>query len=152
MKYITKELPKEYKNALKGFKKQAYFVSKSLEDKINKGYLKPSEKDKEILLEGQQLMYDNPIATKDIYKILTEENTNIDKLTEDLLFDFLEKKYPYSLSHLTDSPFYFIAYKKIEEKEYYFITQYYNDANFIIETETSYNKAIKSLENLLWFA
>lgn len=146
MNIVRKELPKEYKNALTGYKKQAYFVSKSMKEKIDNGYTNLSENDKKELVKAQQLMYDNPIATKHIYKILTEENTNIDEINENSLFDFLVKKDSFSLSHLTDKPLYYVACNKVDDTEYYFITKYFNDVKSFGGHSGSHEESLEMLK------
>tara|TARA_B100000700_G_scaffold68939_1_gene76342 strand:- start:15983 stop:16540 length:558 start_codon:yes stop_codon:yes gene_type:complete len=146
MNIVRKELPKEYKNALTGYKKQAYFASKTLRQKVDNGYTNLSESEKKELVKAQQLMYDNPIATKHIYKILTEENINIDEIDENSLFDFLIKKESFSLSHLTGNPLYYVAYTKVDDVEYYFITKYFNDVKSFGGHSGNYEESLSMLK------
>jgi len=116
--FKNKELPQEYKDSLNGFKMQAGFALESING---------DTKDRSELHSAHELMSKSAIARRHVYQILMEEDTNIDEINEEKLFDFLSIKYPLVLTHLKDVPFFYAVCNKINDIEYYFITQYFND-------------------------
>lgn len=116
----TRKLLNSYFAALAGLKMQSGAALLGLAQKgltINRAELKYA----------QELMSENTKSVKHIFTIIAKLNITLSQLNEQILKRWLIEN-DASFSHLNSEPTYYLCYKKIDDKEYYFISRYFDDA------------------------
>ena len=92
---------------------------------------------------AQQLMSNNIKAVNHIVEIVRELNTTVPDLNEQQLKAWLIEN-DIHFSHLSNNPSYYACCKQVEGKDYYFITQYYEDG----EGCAGHSKSIKEATDI----